>query len=186
MPLPSSGPISLSQVNTELGRSASATLNMNNGSLRSLFGVPSGQISMSQGRGKSNVTVSIPAFLGAYGTAYPGQTAAAEIGFWSNGNVTYFGSGFGPGGSAGSWINNAAAASNYWIRFTQTSSYGGSVYTGAALGVWHQLNSNRYFSITKTTFGAAGRYFTVEISTGAGASIVATRTGVSLEVEIIF
>jgi hypothetical protein len=52
MPLPT-GQISMSQVNTELGFSATAQLDMNNSALRSLAGVPSGQISMSNLQGKS-------------------------------------------------------------------------------------------------------------------------------------
>jgi hypothetical protein len=54
MPLPSSGAISLSQVNTELGRASTATINLNETAVRSLFGVASGTISMSQGYGKSS------------------------------------------------------------------------------------------------------------------------------------
>ncbi len=54
MPLPSSGPISLSQVNTELGLSSTATISMGNSNVRTLFGVPSGAISMSNGYGKAN------------------------------------------------------------------------------------------------------------------------------------
>jgi hypothetical protein len=55
MTLPSSpDAISLSQVNTELGLSASALISMNDAAVRTLFGVASGQISMSQGYGKAN------------------------------------------------------------------------------------------------------------------------------------
>jgi len=54
MSLPSSGPISLSQVNVELGLSATAQISMNDAAVRTLFGRPSGAISMSDGYGKAN------------------------------------------------------------------------------------------------------------------------------------
>ena len=54
MPLPSSGSISLSQVNVELGRPSTQAISMGEGAVRTLFGVPSGPISMSQGFGKAN------------------------------------------------------------------------------------------------------------------------------------
>ena len=55
MALPSSGAISLGQVNTELGLSATASINMGSTVVRTLFGIASGAISMSNGYGKSNV-----------------------------------------------------------------------------------------------------------------------------------
>ena len=54
MALPSSGSISLGQVNTELGVSATATRSLGETTTRNLFGVGSGAISMSQGYGKAN------------------------------------------------------------------------------------------------------------------------------------
>jgi len=54
MALPSSGPISLNNVNVELGLSGTISINMNQASVRTLFGVPSGAIRMSDGYGKSN------------------------------------------------------------------------------------------------------------------------------------
>ena len=54
MTLPASGQISLSQVNTELGYSSTASITMNDSAVRTLFGVSSGAISMSNGWGKAN------------------------------------------------------------------------------------------------------------------------------------
>jgi hypothetical protein len=54
MALPASGQISLSQVNTELGNSATALITMGSAAVRGLFEVASGQIAMSNGYGKSN------------------------------------------------------------------------------------------------------------------------------------
>ena len=54
MTLPSSGQISLNQVNVELGLSGTAQISMNDSAVRTLFDDASGQISMSQGYGKSN------------------------------------------------------------------------------------------------------------------------------------
>ena len=53
MTLPASGVIYLSQVDTELGRAATASIDMNESAVRTLFSVPSGTIYMSNGYGKS-------------------------------------------------------------------------------------------------------------------------------------
>lgn len=53
MSLPTTGPISLGQVNTELKRPATQTISLNDGQVRQLAGRPSGTISMSDLHGKS-------------------------------------------------------------------------------------------------------------------------------------
>jgi len=57
MALPSSGQITLNQVNVELGLSGTAQIGMNDAAVRALFGVASGQITMANGYGKSSETV---------------------------------------------------------------------------------------------------------------------------------
>ena len=54
MALPASGQISLNDVNVELGNSATAQIGLGDAAVRGLFGVASGQISMSDGYGKAN------------------------------------------------------------------------------------------------------------------------------------
>jgi hypothetical protein len=54
MALVGNGSISLNAVNIELGRSGTTQISMNDTIVRTLFGVPSGQISMSQGYSKSS------------------------------------------------------------------------------------------------------------------------------------
>lgn len=60
MPMPSSGAISLNDANIELGIASGTTISLNQASVRTLFGIGSGAISMGNGYGKSNrVTRSI-------------------------------------------------------------------------------------------------------------------------------
>lgn len=58
MPTPSSGPISLANVSTELGASSTSNRSLGESSTRTLAGVPSGAISLYNLYGKSNVTFS--------------------------------------------------------------------------------------------------------------------------------
>jgi hypothetical protein len=53
MPLPTTGPLSLSAVNTELGRPATATISLGETAVRALAGVPTGPIGKASLRGKS-------------------------------------------------------------------------------------------------------------------------------------
>jgi hypothetical protein len=56
MGLPSTGTISFSQVNVELGLAASTNISLNQSNVRTLFGIGSGAISLSHGWGKSNTS----------------------------------------------------------------------------------------------------------------------------------
>ena len=57
MTLPASGARSFSDINTELGRSSTAQLSLNDSCVRTLFGQASGAVCMNTGHGKSNTSV---------------------------------------------------------------------------------------------------------------------------------
>lgn len=114
MALPSSGAISLSNVNTELGYSATATISMNDAAVRSLFAIASGQISMSDGYGKSAVTIQ----LGSYTSDAFNNTAGIKFSSdkktyaTSNGGSTYY-------QIDPAWASGTATTSNYDIYVTR-------------------------------------------------------------------
>lgn len=82
MALPSTGAISMSQVNTELGRGSTTNISLNETAVRTLAGKASGQISMSDLRGKSNAHTCVWT-IGARGSRY-GFDADAGYGAMTN------------------------------------------------------------------------------------------------------
>lgn len=66
MALPSSFPISVSQINVELGRASTAPFDIQGSAERALAGVPSGPISMSNFLGKSSYTALSMSFVNSY------------------------------------------------------------------------------------------------------------------------
>ena len=193
MTLPASpNTISLSQVNTELGRSATATIDMNDSAVRSLFGrVGSGTtISMSDGHGKSSFTV---AYSGGFANGlfydeafyYAGAAAGAGIRWNANGTMDQFTYTYGYSSLGETWGNptTTGIGSNYWIRFTRTA-YGGMGAAAASTAStgWIQLSSggagiyieqNPAYQVTAT--------YTIEISSSSsGSPVLTTRTGITI------
>jgi hypothetical protein len=88
MTLPASGQISMSQVRTEL--SASAQISLGQTSVRTLFGVASGQIALSNGYGKSAVSIYRPTSSSTVGTvstpANAYDTDPATLATWTSQN----------------------------------------------------------------------------------------------------
>ena len=87
MALPTSGVITLNDVNIELGLSGTSAIGMGDAAVRGLFGIASGEIEMSDGYGKSDV---VPAYVVASGTN-GGAIADAQAGdvvVALNGNLT--------------------------------------------------------------------------------------------------
>jgi len=80
MALPTSGPISLGDVNEELGKSSTATISLNDSDVRGLAEIPSGEISLGDLRGCSSTpSVFCTASFGdtICGGIYMGQICAA-------------------------------------------------------------------------------------------------------------
>ena len=202
MPLVTSGEISIGgtatnrSINLELTRAAGATSSLGETALRTLAGVSSGAISMSNFYGKANFTVSyvglgfdnnafIPDFYDA------GETASVSLRWNADGtmsilefptNYTTFGVTWGAPTTAG-------IGSNYWIRFTRTATNSTGSPTAATQSTastgWVILSNTPSISIDRTPgqhdFSAT---YTIEISSDSGGStILSTRTGIVLTLQ---
>lgn len=111
MALPSSGTISMSQVAAELGVAATG-LSLNDTRVRTLAGVPSGAISMSNLHGKSSFVA--PTMGIGYKYIYPSYLGAHIYGY-SDGTVSY------GGGTYGSLTSRVLSVGGtvrhfYWIH----------------------------------------------------------------------
>lgn len=132
-------------------------------------------------------TFSLASLFDVEGMAFPPQNAYAEWVFYADGTIGFFNSA--GSGSLGNWTTptTAGIGSSYWIRVTETNSFGSFTETGSARGVWNQLNVARYFGISRSLGGYGQSINTIEISTNSsGTNIVATRTGMSVIAEVIF
>ena len=175
-------------INLELSLAATANSSLNQANFRSLAGVGGSgtPISMSNFYGKSAITISLASLSDIYGDINPGGTAYAEYAFNSNGATTYFSSS--GNGSLSNWATptTAGIGSNYWIRFTQTASFGPSTETGNARNTWIQLSNAPTFGLSKTANGGSSRTYTAQIATDSGGANIVTTKSVVISVEVIF
>lgn len=188
MTLPASGnSISLNQVNTELGRTATANINMNDSAVRTLFGVGGSgtAISMSSGFGKSAITISLasltsgePFEAGALG---PGEPCVVAMSFNSNGtwnvDLEIYGT------QSGNWATptTSSIGSSYWIRFTRTYYSGGIGNSATASTGWLTLTGQSLQVYNSGAQASVSADYTIEISTNSsGTNIVATVSLITL------
>lgn len=135
------------------------------------------------------ITISLASMVSIYGTSPLGVQPYAEYNFNSNGLLAYSANGI-FSSPMGNWASptTAGIGSSYWVRFTQTSSSGGSDEYGSARGVWISLSISPIFGIQGT--GGPGAYservYTVQIASDSGGSNILATTSVTIGVEEIF
>ncbi len=188
MTLPT-GTISMSQVNTELGLAATTAISLNQANVRTLAGVPSGTISMSNLQGKTNIT---PQFNNGntwdYGTTYTSGdfSKLPSITFQSGGTITYSGgqgNSVSPSPTAYCTPTGAGIGSNieFSVYFTNTSPsqyrmiWLGEFYFGSGYSTpYVSVGTARTFSYQRYASGGPGYGYlnitvTVRRTDGSGA-----------------
>jgi hypothetical protein len=161
---------------------------MNDSAVRSLFGkAGSGTtISMSDGHGKSAVTISLASVTSGEpfeGSALaPGEACAVNLDFNSDGTWDAVLEAL--GGIDGNWATPTTAniGSSYWIRFTRTFFSGGFGNSASGSTGWVQIGAGQGVQVYNSgTNSSVSATYTIEISTNSsGTNIVASASGIDL------
>ena len=167
-----SGTITMANVNTELGRSTTASVNMNDTAVRALARKTSGTISMNDLNSKK--FIDFGGFnLTSTGSPFFGEFADATLQIGADGE--WYGidnAGFGGFiAYSGSWIptTDAGVIDDYQVRVTQTS--GGFV--GGTLATWLNMADGPHFwSVSEFYNGSNAASLTVEFRNAATGNIV--------------
>lgn len=138
MTLPASVAISLSQVNVELGRASNAAISLNDSAVRSLLGVASGGVSLSNGFGKSaiNFAFSQSGLGGFVIRLKPNGEIVCDGGF--GGSATYY------------WAQPVGSYEGlYEVQIQNTGlsdiSCTGFILYGGVVSAWVTLSAEFYF-----------------------------------------
>lgn len=176
MTLQSSGAISLANVNTELGRSSTASISLGETAVRNLAGVASGAIALSNLYGKSNSpsnTISLSNYqVNSYGTDV---SANSSYTLSSTGDITFTISGDTNGTQdIGDWISPKSGMSGYECLATVTS----GLLTGGTQGTWLNLGTSQTWSRSRgaARSGQTSCTFTLSIRQVGTTTILASAT----------
>ena len=178
MSLPTSGPISFSMVNIELFKAATTNGTFDDTDFRTLAGIPSGAISMSDQYGKSSVTVGGSDYTvsteNLIGTASSATLRFDEDGFvWASG--IFFGA---PEYKMfPDWIDTTSAnvGDDYEILYTNLVDNTGSngSYSGFTT-TWQSLSSADYPTVTCNNEVSAGITYDFSIRRAGTTTVLST------------
>jgi hypothetical protein len=180
------GSTSTRSINLELGRAAGATSSLGETALRTLAGVSSGAISISNFYGKSSVTISLASITSNQpfesSALAPGEPSVVNLDFNSNGTWQAILEQLGY--INGNWATptTTGIGSSYWIRFTRTFFSGGFGNSATASTGWLQLNIGEGLQVYNSgTDSQVYADYTIEISTNSsGTNVIATASPVTL------
>ena len=162
-------------INLELGRSATASSNMNESALRTLAGVSSGAISISDFYGKTNATITLNA---SYNVSHAVSLnfVGVEFKLESDGDIleTLSDDGGSTTNDLGDWVSpKTAAPGSYQVRAYSLSGSGGA-FTGDTTNSWLNLTSDIYWSLSVSPGDSGSRSFTIDI--GLAGTVLDTST----------
>lgn len=190
MPLPSSGPLSLNDIQTEFGGTNPISLseyyaggaNVPAGTTGTYGAVPSsGTISIRNFYGTSKAVL---ALVGDTSSILDFTPATAGLGYQlTSGGKEQEGSGTATSitySNIGDWVIPNSAANLYEVRATVNS---GAVSSGTT-GTWLSLGTTRTWTVTRTTAGTSFVNMIIDIRLIGGTTILATAP-VDLTVELI-
>lgn len=128
----------------------------------------------------SGFTVSMPGSLAVL-AARVVPRSVATIKFETDGVINMQRINGGDTTSAWGSPTTAGEGANYWVRATLNS---GTTPAGPALGTWHQLSSQRAWSLTRGSSGLVACQLTVQIASDSGGSNILSTCTVDLEAQV--